>query len=54
MKLIQETSLTAIADAIREKTKTTDLLTLGQMPQAILDIKGGGSGDYQNGEVMRW
>ena len=54
MKLIQETSLTAIADAIREKTETTNLLTLGQMPQAILDIKSGGSGDFEDGEKIRW
>ena len=34
--------LTAIADAIREKTDTTAQLTLDQMPSAIAGIKGGG------------
>ena len=32
--------LTAIADAIREKTDTTALLTLDQMPDAISGISG--------------
>lgn len=39
--------LTAIADAIREKGNTTELLTLDAMPAAIaaLEVGGGGSGD---------
>lgn len=32
--------LTAIADAIREKTETTELLTLDEMPDAIAGISG--------------
>lgn len=34
--------LTAIGDAIREKNGTTELIPLADMPQAILDISGGG------------
>lgn len=37
--------LTEIADAIREKTNTTNLLTLDEMPDAIISITGGGSGE---------
>ena len=33
--------LTSIADAIREKTDTTESMTLAEMPQKILDISGG-------------
>ena len=38
--------LTAIADAIREKTETTDLLKLDDMPTAISNIEAGG-GKYK-------
>ena len=38
--------LTAIADAIRSKTETTDLLTLDEMPSAIEGIQSGGSDFY--------
>lgn len=38
---IQEEPLVAIADAIREKTETTDLLTLDGMVAAIAGISGG-------------
>lgn len=34
-------SLTAVADAIREKTGSTDTYTPGEMAEAILDITGG-------------
>lgn len=34
-----------IADAIRERGGTSATLTPAQMPQAILDIPGGGGGD---------
>ena len=36
--LVKDTELTAIADAIREKTGETGLLTLDEMPQKILAI----------------
>ena len=41
--------LTAIGNAIREKTGTTDLIPLANMPQAILNIGGGGAseGNYK-------
>ena len=41
--------LTAIGNAIREKTGTTALIPLADMPQAILNIAGGGAseGNYK-------
>lgn len=45
--LIQDTSLTAIADAIRAKTGTTDTYSLSQMPTAIASIQGGGEAPRQ-------
>lgn len=51
-KIVNEDSLTAIADAIREKKETTDTYSLGAMPQAIASIEGGSQ--YEDGEVMRW
>lgn len=39
---IDSTTLTGIADAIREKTKTTASVQTSQMAEAILAIKGGG------------
>ena len=43
---IEETTLTAIGDAIREKTGGTDLIAPGSMPTEIKGIvSGGGSGD---------
>ena len=41
--------LTAIGNAIREKTGTTDLIPLADMPQAILNIESGGAseGNYK-------
>lgn len=41
---IEETSLTAIGDAIREKTGTTDLMSPAQMATAITGITTGGGG----------
>ena len=41
--LVQETSIKAIADAIREKTGTTGAMALAQMPDAIAGIQGGGT-----------
>ena len=39
--------LSAIGDAIREKTGGTDLLTLDQMPAEISNIQGGGGGEVE-------
>lgn len=36
----------AIADAIREKNGTTELMHPADMPQAILDIVSGGGANY--------
>lgn len=48
--------LSAIGDAIREKTGSTDLLTLDQMPGIIEGIQTGGGEDrlsaYMNGELI--
>lgn len=41
--LIQDTSLTAIADAIREKTGSTDTIAVSDFPTAIAGISTGGS-----------
>lgn len=51
---INDTSLTAIGDAIREKTGKEDLLTLEQMPQEIRGIESGGGGGlaYDTGEFV--
>lgn len=40
--------LTAIGNAIREKTGTTNLIPLADMPQAILNIAGGGGASEGN------
>ena len=45
--------LTAIGNAIREKTGGTDLLTLDQMATEISNIQGG-SGEYINAEGVKW
>ena len=39
--LVQDTSLTAIADAIRAKNGETDAMTLSQMPEKITNIQTG-------------
>jgi hypothetical protein len=43
--LVAETSLQGIANAIREKNGTEDTYRPSEMPQAILDIEGGGGVD---------
>ena len=45
--------LSAIGDAIREKTGGTELLTLDQMVTEIANIQGG-SGEYINAEGVKW
>jgi hypothetical protein len=40
--------LTAIGNAIREKSGTTELIPLADMPQAILDIVSGSGTEYTN------
>ena len=46
--LIQDTTLSAIADAIRAKTGTAEQLTPEQMIAAIANIQSGGGGDDSN------
>ena len=46
--LIQDTTLSAIADAIRAKTGTAERLTPEQMIAAITNIQSGGGGDDNN------
>lgn len=48
--LIQDTSLTAIADAIRAKDGSADKLTLAQIPEKITNIQTGG-GDLSSVDV---
>lgn len=43
--LITDTTMTAIADAIREKLGTSETMLPSEMPEAILSIQGGGGGD---------
>ena len=57
--LVQDTSLTAIADAIRAKNGGTDKLTLAQMPETIANIQTGTdtsdataeAGDVRKGKI---
>ena len=48
---IDDTKLTAIADAIRGKTGGTDALTLDDMPAAIASIQTGGGGSFETCNV---
>ena len=43
--------LTAIGNAIREKTGGTELLTLDQMPTEISNIQGGGGGSWSTATI---
>ena len=45
--------LTAIANAIREKTGKTDLLTLDDMPNEIASIASGGDSTMEDGLITR-
>lgn len=48
---IEETTLTAIGDAIREKTGTTEKIAPQNMGQVILAIT---TGDIPNGEGVKF
>lgn len=50
---IEESTLSAIGDAIREKTEETELLSPLDMPAAIRSISGGGS-EYPDAEEVEW
>ena len=50
--LITETNLTDVANAIREKTETTDTYSITEMADAIRSIVGGGGGDFVPVGVM--
>ncbi|MBQ7095829.1 MAG: leucine-rich repeat domain-containing protein [Clostridia bacterium] len=50
--IIQEKTLTDIADAVREKSGTSDLILVGDLPAAISNIQTGG-GDSQWEEYWR-
>lgn len=50
LKMALTDKLEAIANAIRTKTGSAELLTLEEMPVAIISIEGGGSGD-SNGKL---
>lgn len=42
--VIEDTTLTAIADAVREKAGTTELIQVSELPDAIAAIESGGGG----------
>ena len=52
--VIEDTTLTNIASAIREKTGKSELLLPSQMPSEIQSISGGGDTDYQLNADMKW
>jgi len=49
---IEETTLTSIGDAIREKEGTTDLIPVTEMSARISAISGGGGGDAPTNEEL--
>ena len=51
---IEETTLTAIGDAIREKEGTTELIPVTEMSTRISAIQGGGSGEYEDFEGVEF
>ena len=51
---ITKQKIVAIGDALREKRGETNEYPLDDMPQAILDIKSGGSGADENADVVFW
>lgn len=51
-KIILDETLTAIADSIRTKTGTTQLIKPKDMPSRIQSIKS--LSDVKDGEVIRW
>ena len=50
---IEETTLTSIGDAIRDKAGTNELISPLDMPNAIINLPsgGGGGGEYPRSEV---
>ena len=51
--LIEEATLTGIADAVREKKGTSDLIQVSNLATEISNIQGGG-GEYINAEGVKW
>lgn len=51
--VINEETLVAIGDAIREKTGSEDTYSPQEMVTAIIEIETD-SGEYDNGEVIKW
>lgn len=52
-KLYEESSVQAIADAIRAKSGSTDTYKIAEMPTAISAIPTGGSGDSQEDAIIQ-
>lgn len=52
-KLYEESSVRAIADAIRAKNGSTDTYKIAEMPTAISAIPTGGSGDSQEDAIIQ-
>ena len=51
--LIEEATLTGIADAVRGKKGTSDLIPVSNLATEIANIQGG-SGEYINAEGVKW
>ena len=52
---IEETTLTSIGDAIRDKAGTNELISPLDMPNAIINLpSGGGGGDYPRSEEVKF
>ena len=43
--LIEDTTLTAIGDAVRTKGNTSDLIKVSELPNAIINLPSGGGGE---------
>lgn len=51
-KLYEETDIQNIANAIREKTKSTDTFKVSEMADAVANIQTGSVGNYQLIDVV--
>ena len=51
--VIDSSTLTSIADAVRAKTGTTDPIKVSDIPTAISNISGGGGGIVIGGDCSR-
>lgn len=52
--VIENTTLTAIGDAIRDKAGTTELIKVSELPTAIANIPTGGGSDLPRAEGVEF